>query len=481
MTREIRDRDEAELWLGAGLCVGRLGVDVATVTPWLVATVSESGTLPPAGVVADVGALLGGKAFELGQPIQVADARLRAAVQSYEEQVLGRLSCEARMEAAVDAVAKLPQELRKDAVALIVGKLVERTRFAGGVAMSPAVARRLSKRPAGEVVKEGHAALRGAAGERLAAAYEDLVRGARATGTLIGDAEVFALENLTVLGSLNQRVAVEEMVAVAEELSAALPRRLRKRGPTRGVVQTQVEDESTYPIGGFASMSTSGSMENLVCSELIYMEDGGNGEVDLFDMRYTEQELLYYTRDESVFVRGRRVITFAILPDLVEARFKDAGSRWQRVVIVFGAILCAVRRLTEWLSEEGLLFRVVFVADGPRKTPLAEEMALSALLLREWIEKGVAEVAEAATLGEVMSDAATRSRRAQCQVVAVSKANPFDMKTKDARVRRGAIVVAGATPQLVLDGMPPARAEEDDEEGFRAWVQATLDLLQESA
>jgi hypothetical protein len=480
MAREIRDRDEAELWLGAGLTVGRLGVDLAAVTPWLVATVSESGMLPPAGVVADVGALLGGKPFELGQPIHVSDARLRAAVQSYEEQVLGRLSVEARMEAAIDAVAKLPVDLRKDAVALVVGKLVERTRFTGGVAMSPAIARRLAKRPASELAKEGHAALRGAFGERLASAYEELVRGARATGTLIGDAEIFALENLTVLGSLNQRVAVEEMVAVAEELSAALPRRLRKRGPTRGVVQTQVEDESTYPIGGFSSMSTSGSMENLVCSELIYMEDtpAGGGEVDLFDMRYTEQELLYYTRDESVFVRGRRVITFAILPELVEARFKDAGARWQRIVIAFGAILCAVRRLTDWLSEEGLLFRVVFVADGPRRSPLVEEMALSALLLREWIEKGVAEVAEAASLDEVMTDALGRSRRAQCQVLAVGKANPFDLRAKGDRVRRGALIVDGPTPQLELEGMPATPVEE---EGFRAWVQATLDLLQESA
>src|SRR4051794_38254478 len=103
---EIRDRDEAEVWLGAGLCLGRLGADVAQVASWLVATVSESGTLPPAGIVGDVGELLGGKQFELGQPLDLPDARLRAAVQSYEEQVLGRLSVEARMEAAIDAVAK---------------------------------------------------------------------------------------------------------------------------------------------------------------------------------------------------------------------------------------------------------------------------------------------------------------------------------------------------------------------------------------
>ena len=176
---------------------------------------------------------------------------------------------------------------------------------------------------------------------------------------------MFALENLVVLKSLTQRLAIQQMVEVAEELEKALPRRVKRKAPSGNRTPTQVEDEDQYPIGGFSAMSTSGSIENLVTSELIYMDEVPDPEsVDLFDLRYVEGELLYYTRDESVFVRSRRVVTFVLPPSLVEARFKDPGVRWQRIVVVFGAILSLVRRMSEWLSEEGLLFRIAFVKDG---------------------------------------------------------------------------------------------------------------------
>src|SRR5690349_22712781 len=100
---------------------------------------------------------------------------------------------------------------------------------------------------------------------------------------------------------------------------------------------SHLEDDAAFPQGGFSSVSNVGSLENLVTSELVYMEDDAG--LDLFDMRYVEGELLYYTRDESLVVRRRRRVTFALLPGLTEARVKDAGLRWQRGVLVLGLVL----------------------------------------------------------------------------------------------------------------------------------------------
>ena len=42
-------------------------------------------------------------------------------------------------------------------------------------------------------------------------------------------------------------------------------------------------------------------------------------------MKFLRDELLYYSRDENQFLRRRRTFVFALFPDLVDARFKDAG------------------------------------------------------------------------------------------------------------------------------------------------------------
>ncbi|MFP2927326.1 hypothetical protein ACLESO_19440 [Pyxidicoccus sp. 3LG] len=176
-------------------------------------------------------------------------------------------------------------------------------------------------------------------------------------------------------------MALEQAVEAAEALSRTLPPKLRAR-PVSGPTPTTLEDEAAFPQGGFASVSNVGSLENLVTSELVYMED--EPDLDLFDVRYVEGELLYYTRDESVAVRRRRVITFVLLPGLADARVKDAGLRWQRAVVALGLVLCLVRRLSKWLGHEDLRFRVVFPQDGTGTAPLEAERGLCELLLREW-------------------------------------------------------------------------------------------------
>src|SRR5436309_12880096 len=108
---------------------------------------------------------------------------------------------------------------------------------------------------------------------------------------------------------------------------------------------------------------------------------------DLFDVKFVRDELLYYARDENQFLRRRRTFVFALFPDLVHTRFKDAGLPWQRGVLLLALLVVAVRKLSEWLSTDALVFEFCALTDG-EADPLAPECDLLKTLLREPIANG---------------------------------------------------------------------------------------------
>ncbi len=57
------------------------------------------------------------------------------------------------------------------------------------------------------------------------------------------------------------------------------------------------QESGQYPVGGLSELSNRGNIENLLRSELLYTEV--DGEIDLFEVRYLERELLYYERDSN--------------------------------------------------------------------------------------------------------------------------------------------------------------------------------------
>jgi hypothetical protein len=398
--------------------------------PWIVATMTERLDLPPAGVIADVGALLFGATLEKLRPAS-DDPQLAGAVRRYEDALLGRLANDRRILAAGFAALRLPEAMHPQAVGILVAGILARIGFDRGVQASPAIVRRLTGRRPDEALTVGYAALRTDEELRatLAERYSDLARAAQRARDLVGDADIFALENLAVLGALAQRLAVSDVMHAQESLLRGIPKRVPRRRKKEGDVAAKLDDESAYPAGGFSSMSTSGTIENLVTSELIYMDPPGNGArrtggdpakgaIDLFDMRWVEGELLYYTRDEAILVRRRRLVFMALDADLVRARVKDAHLPWQRIVLVLATVMVLTKKLVELLGEEALELRVVFLG-----TDLAEERALAELLLGEWRDKGMCEVSTS-TWPALVAAATENARRALVEIVHLGGETP---------------------------------------------------------
>ena len=418
MSDERLDGPRAEAFLQAALALAR---EAATSPTWfetsirsLEAAYGERPLIPAPTLAFDLTALLQGERLLPIPP--PAQEPVREALRGYEDHVLARLTADRRWTRLTEAIAGLPRELRPSAVGLITAQVLSRLKLNEGTGVSTGIVRRLANRSAEEVLEAGRAALYDEElAARLVEGFTLLAKAARRTRDLLSDAEVFLLENLTALKGLGPRVALAQLAEVAQAVEERLPARLRGQVFEEGDAPTSLEEDSAYPVGGFSSISTVGSLENLVTSELIYMEEGDDpaSRPDLFDIRFVEGELLYYARDESVAVRKKRALVFVFDPSLMRARVKDPGESYQRLVWLQGAVTALVRKLSEWLNTEALTFELKFSMEGD-ETALVEEEGVLSLLLREFRERGQVEVVRTdSTPGAIVQARETHRGRAR--------------------------------------------------------------------
>jgi hypothetical protein len=258
--------------------------------------------------------------------------------------------------------------------------------------------------------------------------------------------------------------------AAAAAIAGRLPRRLPARRQLRGLRDTRLADDSLYPAGGFASITAGGAstanLENLVTSELMYMED--DDVIDNFSVRYVEGELLHYTRDDSVFRRHRHVIGIALGPELDDLRVKDRDLPWQRLIVALGAVVAAIRWLAEQLGDQALTIELAF---PPRL--LAEERQIVALLLDGEVARGTVVIVEQPWHDTAASVAkATGTAIADLVVFSLGDGPELGRGTRALLVdlQAAAPVISELAPRR---GAPPAPSLDP----WRGWCDAAEDIL----
>ena len=472
---ELRDQAEARRFVAQGLWLQRATPPrAATVRPalgWLMELAAGGEPLPPVALVADVGHLVLGRGREGGGPrdLPAVPGWPAGLIRAYEDHVLGRLDADPTVARAADALGRYKGRDRARGLAFVVERLRQRARF-GGVLLNPAAIKALIEAEPEAVLAEGWESLeRDGPMPILRDASAGLVAAAREMAEALGPEDVFELEHGTALAPFGERVALRQVLRAAADFEAAAAPNRPRRSPRRDEVPTRVLDEDTYPVGGFSSISTRGSIESLLHSQLAYMEPAGRP--DLFDIKYVRDELLYYSRDENQFLRRRRTFLFALAPDLALARVKDAGLPVQRIILLLGWLVAAVRKLMAWLGEDALAFEFLFLpgADGDSLEP---ERALVESVLREPIALGMATTA-LLPAAELAARYAARARRSVCHGLAIAAAEsppPRGDPPPFARLR-----LDGPRPALGFDDAAPAEPEADD--ALDAWRAALDDLL----
>ncbi|MBL8923631.1 MAG: hypothetical protein JNJ54_32550 [Myxococcaceae bacterium] len=400
------DSQHAAAFLSAAVALARSPVHTPTwtaqVLSTLEATYAERPLLHAPTLVLDLAVLLQGERLSPVHP--TVSQPVREALRAYEDHVLARLTADRRWTRVAEGVVAAPKELKATAVAMVVTQVLTRLGVEGGTGVSQAVVRRLATSPVSELLDQGRLALEDPElAARIAEGFHVLARAARRTREVLSDAEVFVVENIASLKSLGARVALTQLATAAQLVEERLPARLRGHVFEDGDAPTSLEEDSAYPVGGFSSIATVGSLENLVTSELIYMDDEGASRPDLFDVRFVEGELLYYARDESVAVRKRRRVVFVFDPTLSGARVLDPRAGFQRLVWLLGAVTALVRKMADWFDTEALTFELVFVRG--KAAPLTEEFGVASLVLREFRERGQVELREAETTAQACREA----------------------------------------------------------------------------
>lgn len=478
MADERLEGPQAEAFLAGAFALAR----DASVTPtWfemavrsLEAAYTERPLIPAPTLVIDLAALMHGeRLLPIAAP---AVEGVREALRVYEDHVLARLTADRRWTRLTEALTGAPKELHAAAVGMIVAQVLQRMKVTTGTGVSTGVVRRFANKPIEEVLDAGRAALWDPVlASRLAEGLHIVAKAARRTRELLSDAEIFLVENIAALKGLGPRVALAQLAEVAQAVDERLPTRLRGNVFEDGDAPTQLEEDSAYPVGGFSSISNQGSLENLMTSELMYMEQGDDPNLrpDLFDVRFVESELLYYSRDESVAVRRKRTLVLVFDPSLVRARVLDAKEAYQRLVWAMGSVTALIRKLSEWLDNEALKFELVFVSQNGGEMPLEEERNIAQLLLREFRERGQLDFIEAeGTLQAIRTARETHKQRARVMLFATKMPSGLEGLSQP-----DALIDASGQRPVIHWVEGNASEGEGPKDAVDAWAAATKQLL----
>lgn len=408
MADERLDAQRAEGFLAACLTLARAPVHTPTwaglAFETLEVTYGERPLVVAPTLVFDLTVLLGGERLSPIHPS--APQPVRDALRAYEDHVLAQLTSDRRWSRVSEGVVAAPKELKSAAVAMVASQLLQRLTGDAGTGVSQAIVRRVATQSTAELLELGRASLESPElAARIVEGFQMLAKGARRARELLTDAEVFVVENIASLKTLGARVALTQLATAAQRVEERLPARLRGHVFEDGDAPTALEEDSAFPVGGFSSIATVGSLENLVTSELIYMDDDGAPRPDLFDVRFVEGELLYYARDESVAVRRRRRVTLIFDSTLTAARTLDPKATYQRLVWLLASMTALIRKLAVWFDTEALTFEFVFIKG--QSASLTEEFGVASLVLREFKERGQVELREAESAAAACLEAKT--------------------------------------------------------------------------
>ena len=406
-------RDELRHALPAWCCFTGFGEALSESLPasltWLRARWDAGDDHLPLTLVHDLGYLL-----LRGRDFRFASARdvdhwpddERAQRLAYEDKVIGRWALDPTVVEAHVLIAGMDPSHREAAVEHAVGLALSRPlRGADAVVHgNPAHLRALSEKLVESIPAsfEGWSEALDPAWRLWAIEQLTELTPLLPTGRLFAAEDLWEIAHLPQLPSESARLALREINGIAGRIgpvpaSVALSVRQSARE-----VPVDAEDADHYPAGGFDAISTRGAFENLVRSEVAYVGEGdAESGVDLFDVRFAESELLYYTRDESPLLDARRDLT--VVFDRPSAlRYKPAALEAQTLVLAESIALALQTDLLRVFGPAGSRVRIVWrCEDDDDRAVAEEERALLSLPLASELAHRRVELASVDAWGEV--------------------------------------------------------------------------------
>jgi len=198
---------------------------------------------------------------------------------------------------------------------------------------------------------------------------------------LLDAADELELAHLPAFATPAQRLGARRLAALEAAIPPFARRHVARAHEAAASADTALPDDGTFPQGGLAELATRGTLENLVRTELVYAGEEAAPGLDWLTLRYLENELLYYRREEGQLRRARRTLWLALVlgPDL-DARL--AGEPHPPGAYLEALLVAAGRSARALFAGDALELRVaVWGASGPggdaERTGRAERLALA--------------------------------------------------------------------------------------------------------
>jgi len=199
---------------------------------------------------------------------------------------------------------------------------------------------------------------------------------------LLLEEDLFELAHHDTLKTEAERIGCRQLIEVARQLGEIDPRQVSIAD--EGQAETAFVDETHYPAGGLTGLTNRGALENLVLSELVYIDR--SLAVDMFDLRMMEGELLYYLRDDGVLRRKRRVVHIVLDAD-ERLRRKPMGYDVQLSVLLAGLVLRLAADLRTVFSRDALQLHIHYHHPPGAGAHWEAELDLLRLLLADAADK----------------------------------------------------------------------------------------------
>lgn len=355
--------------------------------------VSSEDATPPVGFLADLSCILLGQfTFNLNNRKELPFWPL-SEMRAYEDYVLGKLLTDWTIERISDAIKQYEKEDQAKAIAFVFRQLWNRLNL-NGVEISPAIPRGFLKETPSSLYERGLTYIQTqknhATQTLILKQYSELIAAFRRSADLFATDDILAIEHRTAISEYGQYIAHRQIVQTAELIKQLLPTQAVRPRSGRQQVATKIKDDDIYPVGGYSSIGTKGSIESMLHSQLALME-GQDQQPDFFTLKFVRDELFYYTRDENQFLRRRRAFVFVIDESIEQSRIKDSSADVQRIVYLLATLTTIVDKINEWMATDSLRVEILFVCENESlkqdDLKLAYEKELLEIIFREAIER----------------------------------------------------------------------------------------------
>lgn len=129
--------------------------------------------------------------------------------------------------------------------------------------------------------------------------------------------------------------------------------------PFRSISSNQ-KCAGSVPLGGYSALATHGCLENLLPSQLAWL-DISFGHFNFFDLKKARQELLYYKRSDNCVLVNCRHIIILLDKTLEDGRAKHRDLPCQALTLLIAGLLCLWEQLKQTILTEELKLTLLFI------------------------------------------------------------------------------------------------------------------------